>query len=336
METQNASVINSKILEALQNDPDDVFTKKAQAAADNYTRMHIREDSFAFKVLPPQKATREMLRYDITDDLAIVWEREPDSPAAKWVPLRTVPEGEYIKSSKYIIPLTRIVTSRYKKDIAELLTTKQDIRKILTDNAIKDGLAEIDAKFIRTVNSIVFNADGPGKPNYISHKIQWIDFPDRMTRETLAEATKMLPRGNEEGKFVSRNYCMLMNEITARDLLQFKREDIGGDKAQEFFLDGLTENKIFGIQTIFTIKNHLVPTNWVYFFAEPDFLGKCFYMDDWTMFVKKEAFFIEMFSYWMGGFAFGNTAAMALARFQVDTTPENDNPAKDWYATSNY
>ena len=38
------------------------------------------------------------------------------------------------------------------------------------------------------------------------------------------------------------------------------------------------------------------------------------------MFVKKEAFFISMFSYWMGGFAFGNTAAMALARFNVDAS----------------
>ena len=70
-----------------------------------------------------------------------------------------------------------------------------------------------------------------------------------------------------------------------------------------------------GIKTLFTIKNNLIPENWVYFFAEPSYLGKCFYLDDWTMYMKKEAFFIEMFSYWFGGFAFGNVAGMALARF---------------------
>jgi hypothetical protein len=33
------------------------------------------------------------------------------------------------------------------------------------------------------------------------------------------------------------------------------------------------------------------------------------------MYMKKEAFFIEMFSYWLGGFAFGNVAGVAVARF---------------------
>lgn len=320
MDTQNVSIINSQILESLVNDPADVFEKKAQASATNYTRMQIREDSFAFKILPPEKATDDMLRYDLTEDLAVVWEKEPDSPAAKWVPLQTVPDGEYIKSSRYIIPFARVLTPDFRKDIAELRTTKQDIRKILTDNAIKDGLAEIDSKFIRTVNSIVFDADAAGKPNHISEKVQWMDFEGPLNRDNFAEATKMLPSGNAQGKFVTRNYCMLMNEITARDLLKLQRPEIGGDLAQDFFKNGLTTDTIMGIKALFTIKNHLVPTGWVYFFAEPDFLGKCFYLDDWTMYVKKEAYFISMFSYWMGGFAFGNTAGMALARFNVENS----------------
>ena len=318
METQNVSIINSQILESLDRDDDATFVKKAQAAATNYTRIQVREGSFAFKILPPEKATDDMLRYDLSENLAVVWEREPDSPAAKWVPLETVPEGEYIKSSRYIIPFARVLTPDFRKDIDELRTTKQDIRKILTDNAIKDGLAEIDSKFIATVNSIVFDADGPGEANHVSGKVQWMDFPNEIDRKGFADATKMLPQGNSEGKFVTRNYCALMNEITARDILKLDHDAVGGEKSQDFFLNGLTTDTIMGIKTLFTIKNHLVPTNWVYFFAEPDFLGKCFYLTDWTMYVKKEAFFISMFSYWMGGFAFGNTAGMALARFNVD------------------
>ena len=321
MDTQNVSIINSQILESLVNDPTAVFEKKAQASATNYTRTQIREDSFAFKILPPEKATDDMLRYDLTEDLAVVWEKEPDSPAAKWVPLQTVPDGEYIKSSRYIIPFARVLTPDFRKDIAELRTTKQDIRKILTDNAIKDGLAEIDSKFIQTVNSIVFDApEGAGTPNRISEKVQWMDFDGPLNRDNFAEATKMLPAGNKDGKYVTRNYCMLMNEITARDLLKLRRDEVGGDLSQDFFKNGLTTDTVMGIKALFTIKNHLVPTGWVYFFAEPDFLGKCFYMDDWTMFVKKEAYFISMFSYWMGGFAFGNTAGMDLARFNVENS----------------
>jgi len=323
IETQNVQLLNAQVLDSLRRDDRLEFEKKAQAAATNYTRKQIREGSFAFQILPPEKATPDMLKYDLTENLSIVWEAEPDSPGAKWVPLETVPEGEYIKPSRYIIPMARVVTPDFRKDVAELLTTRQDIRKILTDNSIKDGLAAIDAKFIETVNSIVFDADGAGMANHLSGKVQWMDFAEPINRETFAEATKMLPPGNADGKFICRNYIALMNDVTARDLLKLKRNEVGGDLAQEMFQKGVVMDEIMGIKTLFTIKSNLIPNNYVYFFAEPKFLGKCFYMDDWTMFVKKEAFFISMFSYWMGGFAFGNTAGMALARFHQDPSTDS-------------
>lgn len=328
METQNVQILNSQVLEALERN-DGSFEKKAQAAATNYTRIQIREGSFAFKILPPEKATPDMLKYDLSDQLSIVWEREPDSPGAKWVPLETVPEGEYIQGSKYIIPMARVVTPDFRKDIAELLTTKQDIRKILTDNSIKDGLAAIDVKFIETVNSIVFDADGEGQANHLSGKVQWRDFQEPLDRTTFAEASKMLPSGNEMGKYVCRNYICLMNDVTARDLLKLKRNDVGGDLSQKMFEQGMVMTELMGIKMLFTIKGNLIPNNWVYFFAEPEFLGKCFYMDDWTMFVKKEAYFVSMFSYWMGGFAFGNTAGMALARFNCAKDPNYGDDSND-------
>ena len=319
MDTQNVPtpVMNAQILQELTRDGD-AGVKMAQSAATNYTRTQIREDSFAFKILPPEKATDDMLDRDLTENLGIIWELEPDSPAAKWVPFQTVPDGEYIKGSRYRIPFARIETPRFHKDIDELRTTRQDIRKILTDNAIKDGLAEIDAKFMATVNSIVFNAAGPGEPNAVTDKVQWIDIKDGLNRDGFADALKMLPRGNKDGKFRLRNYCCLMNEVTAMDFLKLDHDEVGGEKSQDFFLNGLTTDTVMGLKCLFTIKSDLVPDNYVYFFAEPNFLGKCFYLQDWTMYMKKEAFLIDMFSYWLGGMAFGNVAGMALARFGHD------------------
>lgn len=312
-QTQNVpvSVINSRIIESL--DRGDV--KKAQDASTDYTRIQIREESFAFKILPPEKATDDMLDRALDERLQIIWEIEPDSPAAKWVPLQSVPDGEYIAGSRYIIPFARVLTPKFQKDIDELRTVRQDIRKILTDNSIKDGLTEIDSKFMDTVNSIVFNAPAANSANRVTGKVQWIDMTDPLNRETFAEAKKMLPRGNSNGKFRLRNYICLMNDVTAQDWLKLTRDDIGGDLAQDFFKNGLTTDTFLGVKGIFTIKDDLVPDNYVYFFAAPEFLGKCFYLTDWTMFMKKEAYFIEMFSYWLGGFAFGNVAAMAVARF---------------------
>jgi hypothetical protein len=304
--------MNAKILEHLDRGE----VKKAQDAATDYTRIQIREESFAFKILPPEKATDDMLDRSLDDKrLQIIWELEPDSPAAKWVPLQTVPDGEYIQGSRYIIPFARVLTPKFVKDIDELRTTRQDIRKILTDNSIKDALAEIDAKFMETVNSIVLDAPSAGSANNVTGKVQWIDLTDPLNRTSFAEAKKMLPRGNSDGRFRLRNYVALMNDVTAQDWLKLDRNAVGGDLSEEMFRNGLTTDTFLGVKAIFTIKDDLIPDDYVYFFAAPEFLGKCFYLSDWTMYMKKEAYFIEMFSYWLGGFAFGNVAGMALARF---------------------
>lgn len=318
MSTQNipTPVMNAKILESLDRDP---LVKQAQEAATDFTRTGIREESFAFKVQVPEKATDDMLDRALDERLQIIWELEPDSPGAKWVPLQTVPDGEYITGSRYVIPFARVLTPKFVKDIDELRTTRQDIRKILTDNSIKDGLAEIDSKWISTVNSIVFNAPGANTANYETGKVQWVDFTDGLNRTSFAEAKKLLPRGNAQGKYRLRNYICLMNDVTAQDWQKLDRNDAGGDLAQEMLKDGLTMDKFMGVKALFTIKSDLVPDNYVYFFAAPEFLGKCFYLTDWTMYMKKEAYFIEMFSYWLGGFAFGNIAAMAVARFNQNS-----------------
>ena len=315
MATQNVptSVVNARILEHLDRDE----VKKAQDAATDYTRTQIREESFAFKILPPEKATDDMLDRALDERLQIIWEIEPDSPGAKWVPLQTIPDGEYIVGSRYLIPFARVLTPKFVKDIDELRTYRQDLRKILTDNSIKDALAEIDSKFISTVNAIVNDTPGPGQPNRVTGKVQMIELSDPLNRESFAEAKKMLPRGNANGKYRLKNYIALMNDVTAQDWLKLGRDAVGGDLSEDFFKNGLTTDTFLGVKAIFTIKDDLIPDNHVYFFASPEFLGKCFYLTDWTMFMKKEAYFIEMFSYWLGGFAFGNVAGMALAKFNA-------------------
>ena len=214
MATQNipTPVMNSKILDALDRGE----VKLAQDASTDYTRLQIREESFAFKILPPEKATDDMLVPALDhDQLQILWEVEPDGPGSKWVPLQTIPDAEYITGSRYVIPFARLLTPKFVKDIDELRTTRQDIRKILTDNSIKDALAEYDAKFIDTVNSIVFDADGPNLPQHKTGKVQWFSTSDKLDRLSFAEAKKLLPRGNANGKFRLRNYIALMNDVTA-------------------------------------------------------------------------------------------------------------------------
>lgn len=308
------SVLNAKIVDHLVRGE----VEKVAQASSEYTRTQVREDSFAFKIMPPEKATDDMLAPALDERLQVLWELEPDSPGAKWVPFQTIPEGEYMTGSKYTIPFARVLTPKFQKDIDELRGYKQDLRKILSDNSIKDGLATIDAKWIDTMESIVTDTAGgvPGA-NEFTGKVQWRGFSGGLTKENFVEAKKMLPRGSSTmpGKFRLRNHIALMNDVTAQDWQKLTVEEIGNEPVVDMFRNGLTETTALGLKNIFTIKDDLVPDNVVYFFAAPEFLGKCFYMTDWTTFMKKEAFFVEFFSYWLGGFGIGNIAGVCRADF---------------------
>ena len=338
-------VMNNAIMESFDRGE----VKKAQSATTNFTRTQVREDSFTYQILPPEKATDDILNISLDNDMpSVIWEIEPDSPGAKWVPLQTVPEGEYIQGRRYIIPMARIVTPKFTKDIDELRTFKMDLRKVLTDNAIKDGLAEIDGKWIETVDNIItdqswlnvtngettattydpvantYSVANPYGVNGVAvqaltGKVQYRRFTAGLDRSDIAEAKKMMPSGSLfpgfNNKFRLRNYLMLMNDVTAQDFLKYRREDAGGDLSQELFEKGLVLKEVMGMRAIYTIKGGIVPDGVVYFFAAPEFLGKFFYLTDWTMYLKKEAYFIECFAYWLGGFAIGNVAAVCRADF---------------------
>ena len=319
--------IDAQLRDMIAAADDGQISKVAQAAQD-VTRTQIREGSFANKILPPEQIGNDRLAKTMTEDLIVIDDLEPDSPGAKYVPFESVPEGEIITGSRYITPMARIVTPMFTKDIDQLRTYDYPIRKILTDNSIKDGMATHDRKFIDTVKSIVMNTSGGvGTPHPVTGKVQWMDFQEGLNRETFADATKMLPRGNANGKFVARNYLMLAHENTLRDILKLGRDAIGGDLAEEHWKNGLTSTTIMGIKAISTIKNNLVPEGYVYFFAEPSFLGHNYMLTDWTMYLEKKAYFIKWFSYWLGGFSFGNIAGMALARFGNATDDSSTSPA---------
>ncbi len=324
-QTQNVpvDVLNSRILSSLREEGNE-GVKKAQDASTQFTRLHLREESFAYEVIAPVQATDDMLERSLATDMPrIVWDMEPDSPGAKWVPFEDIPTSEYIQGSKYLIPMARIVTPRYQKDLDELRTYRMDLRRVFADNSIKDGLAAYDGKFIDETNAIVTDTTGGvGTPHRLTGKITWRAFSGGLSRENVIEAKKMLLSGSTiagmGNKFRVRNHLMLMNDVTAQEFLKYDRSEAGGDLSQQLWENGLESRKAAGgLTMLFTIKGEFIPAGRVYFFAAPEFLGKAFYLTDWTMYMEKKAFLINWFSYWLGGMAFGNVAAEARADFDL-------------------
>jgi hypothetical protein len=150
---EESRAINEALFEKLAS-RDSIMVKEAIDNVNDFTRTKMREDGFMRRIMPPVPISNDELdRQYWTDKPVKVVDKEPDSPAAISIPFATLPMNLYIRGPRYLVMLQRIATPRFTKDTDELRTWIMDIRQVLSDNAIKDMLAEEDGKFITAFNS---------------------------------------------------------------------------------------------------------------------------------------------------------------------------------------
>ena len=185
---RNAAVLDQ--LDKTISSPE--MVKQAADTVSEFTRVKMREDGFWRKLLPPLSISNDELDRQVDTDKPVrVVDKEPESPAAASIPFGTLPFNEYILGPRYRVMFDRIVTPRFTKDVDELRTYDMDIRQVLSDNAIKDMLAEEDGKAIAAVNTLLL---GQNVVIPLTGLAQYRTLPGGVTRETWAEAMKTLPR----------------------------------------------------------------------------------------------------------------------------------------------
>ncbi len=285
------------------------IVKNAQDAVNEFIRMKMREDGFWRKILPPINLSNEDLDRQVdTDKPTIVLDKEPNSPAAISVPYATQPMARYIKAPRYRVMFDRILTPKFMKDVGELRTYDMDIRQILSDNAVKDMLAEEDGKAIATVNTLLGAVDTAVAETGVA---QYQTLTGGVSRDTVNDALKILPGTPSHLETAT----VLVNNITIKDVQKWGYDEVGGELSEEILRQGFAERNLLNARWIVTIKTRLVPDNQMYFFAEPKFMGKFFVLEDTTMHVKREAFMLEFYAYESVGSAIANVAAIARALF---------------------
>jgi hypothetical protein len=283
--------------------------KVAASEATEFTRTRVREGGFYPKIMPEILVTSADLAPQVdTDKPVMVVEKQPNSPGAVTVPFATLPTGFYIRGPKYRITFARVMTRMFIKDLSELRTWRMDIRQVISDNSVKDMLAEIDSKFLTAVNSALV---GPDQVVPTSGVAQWQTIFGGISRETLEEGMTIMPQtpSHLEAK------TALANSVTRYRILSWGRDEVGGDAAQDMLMKGWTSDTFMGAEWIWTIKRDLVPDDSVYYFGPPDHMGKNCYLEDTTMFVKREAFMIMWYLYKELGGALGHFGALARADY---------------------
>jgi hypothetical protein len=301
---EESKILNEVLFEKLSS-RDPLLEKEAIDAVNDFTRIKMREDGFFRKIMPPLSLTNDELDRQVSTDKPVkVVDKEPDSPAAISIPFATLPMNLYIRGQRYLVTMDRIVTPRFTKDVDELRTWTMDIRQVLSDNAIKDMLAEEDGKFITAVDSAMVSA-GTVLPT--SGVAQYVQIAGGIDRNSLMEALKTMP----STPFNLEVHTVLLNHITIKDFMKFGRDEMGGDLSVDVMRDGWSEQTFRGVRHIITIKKDLVPTSHEYHFADPKFIGKHFQLEDTTMYVRREAYMLEFFAYETGGGTIGHTGGVA-------------------------
>jgi hypothetical protein len=296
-------------------------TVKVARATSDYIRMKLREEGFLRKILPAQTITGDDLTKQVsTDKPSKVVELEPDSPGAMSIPFGEFPTGTYIHGKRWLVTFSRIATPMFNKDVAELHDYDLDIRQVISDNALKDLQAEEDGKFIQTCNSLLSNdsmvpdVNLPYGPNGSNIQL-WETFTGGLTRDNVIEAKKIMMRAGAR----LRPQTALVNQKTAIEFEKWTREEVGGDMSQSILVNGWAgeANKWCALNWITTIKDDLVPDNSMFLFAAPEFLGRLYFLEDTTMFVKREGPMLSWYAYEMLGGGIANVAAVSRVDFGV-------------------
>ena len=270
------------------------MVKEAAVSATSFVRETLREEGFVRKIFTPMEISDDQLDKDEdTDKPKKVIEKEPDSEAT-YVSFRGMPRSKYFTGPRFAIFFGKIVSQKFTKNIFELKTYDNDIRKILSDNSVRDIQAQEDGRFIEKVDEIV--AANPSEQDFI--------LAGGVSKVNVVESLKALP------KLKRPIGCMLMNDVTAKELLKWDAIDVGDAVVSDQYYKGLTVSTVFGIKALFTIKREIIPDDKIYFFSTEDFLGKFFILQDATVYIKHEADFLEFFTYESIGIGIGNTKSV--------------------------
>jgi hypothetical protein len=304
--------------------------KQASNGVNEYLRLKAREDGFARRIIPPVQVTAsDFDRQADTVKPVIVKDTEPDTPSAYSVPFGTVPFNQYIDAPRYRVMFDRIMSQRFTADVANLLTYDMDIRQIFNDLMLKDILAEEDRKFMATVEAVA--SGGNNAPNATSSTVGDADYSTRteevgaagwitggpLDRVSLAHGMKGLPSTNRH----LNTAVALVNNVTIWDVVALDRSQVGGDLAEEMFLNGFAERQIMGVKWYITIKTDLVADDSIYYFASPKFIGDFYTFEDVTVSTKHENYMFEMFAYEMIGSTVKNSAAVARVDYTGTLNP---------------
>ena len=317
-ERLSAQFINQSFVRKL----DEGRVKEAADEGSRFIRSKLRQESFAREILVPiELSPDEIDRDEHTDQPKKIIEKEPDSTAT-FVTFKGSGQRTFFRGPRYSVFFGKIESQHFMKSKFELLTYQNDIRKILTDNSVKDMADVEDKKFIETIAAAMaqvgrvtkLGEDESGLGGAVNNTNHLSFHPTNLAQANILDCddqplTKNLIAQLFQNMTMQKMPIgkLLMTKSTFMEVLKFDHTEVGNDVVSAHYRDGIAgEEKLFGVPVITTIKNDIINDNEIFLFAPENYLGNFFLLQDATLFIKQEADMIEFWSYSAPGIGIGN------------------------------
>lgn len=296
-ETQQVSAqfVNSNFVKKIE----DGRIKEAAAEGSAFIREFVRQESYAREILTPVLLQDDEIdRDENTDEPKKIVEKEPKS-VATFVQFQGAGPRTWFKGPRYSIFFGKTESQHFTKSKFQLMTYQNDIRKMLSDNSVKDMADQEDLKWQQTVDALI--ALNPAEQNIAAGAFNSTAFKSGFQ--------KMVGRRRPIGK-------MTMTKGLYYEALDLVATSVGNDIASRHYDEGVeNEEKLWGFPVITTIKSTIHDPKKAYIYAPENYLGNFFLLQDATLYIKQEADTITFWTYAAPGIGIGNRLSLQSITF---------------------
>jgi hypothetical protein len=296
-ETQQVSAqfVNSNFVKKIE----DGRIKEAAAEGSAFIREFVRQESYAREILTPVLLQDDEIdRDENTDEPKKIVEKEPKS-VATFVQFQGAGPRTWFKGPRYSVFFGKTESQHFTKSKFQLMTYQNDIRKMLSDNSVKDMADQEDSKWQQTVDALI--AANPLEQNVNAGGFNSTAFKSGFQ--------KMVGRRRPIGK-------MTMTKGLYYEALDLVATSVGNDVASRHYDDGVeNEEKLWGFPVITTIKSTIHDPKKAYIYSPENYLGNFFLLQDATLYIKQEADTITFWTYAAPGIGIGNRLSIQSITF---------------------
>ncbi|MFH1573499.1 MAG: hypothetical protein ABIG68_05915 [Acidobacteriota bacterium] len=266
--------------------------KDAQDVTNEYLQRKAREDGIMRGVLAPQTVTPDELDPQVgTESPTKIYEVEPYQPPAVVVPFGTTSTALEILGVRGLVVFHKITTPRHRKDKYLLMTYRNDIRQVITDNDLREILEEEDVTSFSLIDEILGGAaDTPLAA--AGNVALWQNIAGGLTPDTWAAMMQIMPKATSR----FRTSTVVMNQVLAERLTAWDGDELTQNMLEEVNDRGWIKTKFKGRNLLITIKRNVIADDEIYMFAAPNQLGRFFVLQDVTMYPKAEGSILEWWS----------------------------------------